>query len=654
MGSNPTPSANHWSVLPGRSVAGGPNPVSATEVSERLWERAFQLSYFILLDRPEACECVARAVEKLAAQQSREKRRAYWRGRKKELTIRRISRPAQDTLQWLICLESEVCEKEQELRGQPSEADMVVRYVKHLAQMTTGSSSFHVNIGFNRLLRNYTTPEVQQIYELATGRFPASEEYRKAKGKLLKQLAARFERYLRIRAAEYGELQFETHKEREPWSRLVDECVDFFAPWSGRESCLRDGGALLLAVPPGRQAGGSPSSPDRLETSRCHWFMHSGCYGRLAQKLGFGPPQERLCVPRFLHRDGGGQGSDPGSPERRTAPLSTQESEILRERRGSVIAARGALALLPLKIVAHGTVCARLDPARDERRGFEIPAGTRLLEVRSDTTGSDRILATHWVDYSAGQRFVAAEYSIPLQGRRQLVLNILPTSEAGEEQGADGAVVTIESCAAAALVERLGERLRSVGALFGDRSTFLRPALVSLALVTVGVLASGAYFGLRVLQDRRIIGRMAAEVAAQRAVIAALEQRAPNPSAQLPAHYAFSSDAPNLRGTGNQGEPVVTFAPAQSMVILELPIAGGEHALYSVKLSSFPEEQERLTETALRPVRNGNRWFVEFSLPAVLVQSNTHYLLALTQMSGADSGRYLFQVRKPGAGEIVR
>jgi hypothetical protein len=621
----------------------------ATEVSEKLWERAFQLSYFILLDRSEARECVARAIEKLAAQQSRERRRVYWRGRKKELTIRRISRPAQDTLQWLICLESEVCEKEQELRGQPTEADMVVRYVKHLAQMTTGNSSFHVNIGFNRLLRNYTTPEVQQIYELATGRFPASEEYRKAKSKLLKQLAARFDRFLRIRAAQYGELQFEAHEEREPWSRLVEECLDFFAPWSGRESCLRHGGALPLSVPTGSR-GGPNAIPDRLETSRCHWFMHSSCYGRLAERLSFDPPQERLSVPRFLHREGGGQGSDPGSPERRTAPLSPGDTQGLRARVDSVTAARGAIALAPLKIVAHGTVCASLDPARDERRRFEIPADTRLLEVRSDTAGADRILATHWLEYSEGPGLLAGEYSITLQGRRQLVLSVLPTSQSQEEQGG-GAVVTIESCAVSTLVERL----RSVGALLGgDRSTFLRPALASVALVAVGVLVSGVYFGLRTSQDRQLIGRMAAEVADQKAALDALE-RAPKPITRLVAHYAFNSDTPNLRGTGNPGEPVVTFAPADSMVILELPVAGGEHALYRVTVSSFPEQQERLSESALRPLKSGNRWILEFALPAALVERDTHYLLSFSQMSGADSGRYIFEVRKPSSKkEIVR
>ena len=202
---------------------------------------------------------------------------------------------------------------------------MVVRYVKHLAQVTTGSSSFHVNVGFNRLLLD----EVQQLYELATVRYPASEEYRKAKGKLLNQLAARFERFLRVRTGQYGELQFEAHEAHERWLRLVEECLEMFSPWNAGESCLQDGSELREAASrPSGRASGSPPAPDRLETNRCHWFMHSTCCGRLVEQLGFDPPRERLAVPRFLHHDGGDPGSHPTSPKRRTEPLSNDETRI--------------------------------------------------------------------------------------------------------------------------------------------------------------------------------------------------------------------------------------------------------------------------------------------------------------------------------------
>jgi hypothetical protein len=602
-------------------------------VSEGQWERGFQLSYFVLLDRATARECVARAIEKLAAQRTREKRRTYWRGRKKELTIRRISRPAEDTLQWLICLESEACEKEQESQGRPTEADMVVRYVKHLAQMTTVSSSFHVNVGFNRLLRNYSTPEVQQVYELATERYPAPEEYRKAKGKLLNQLAERFERFVRIRKAQYGELQFETHEAQQGWSPLVEECLEIFSPWSSHQGCFQD----AASGPPGRAGGG----PDRLETNRCHWFMHSTCYGRLVNQLGFDPPRERLSVPRFLHHDGGDPGSSPNSLQRRTGPLSDDDTRMLRERVSSVDR-DDAIAPVPLRIVAHGAVRATLDPSRDERRRFEIEAGTQLLEVRSNEAEGDRILATHWIDYGEDHRILAGEYTLRLQRGRQLAFSVAPVD------GGSRAVVMVEACSASTVRAGL---FNFQGGLW-SAGGLLRPVLASVVLVAVGGLVASAWFAPRISQDRAVIGHMADEVAAQKATIATLQQM---PKDVIPsiARYAFSAETSNLRapgdlGSGNGGEPVVSFAPGQSLVILELPVDNDEHGPFRVTLSTFPEQQERLSEMALQPVKRGSHRVVEFPLPAALVEGNGHYLLDLTHSGGgaADARRYVFEVRK--------
>jgi hypothetical protein len=500
---------------------------------------------------------------------------------------------------------------------------MVVRYVKHLAQVTTVSSSFHVNVGFNRLLRNYSTPEVQQVYELATERYPAAEEYRKAKGKLLNQLAARFEHFVRIRKAQYGELQFETHEQHQGWSALIEQCLELFSPWSSHQGCFQE-----TASGPRGRTGRESRGPDRLETNRCHWFMHSTCYGRLVTQLGFDPPRERLSVPRFLHHDSGDPGSNPNSLERRTAPLSSDDTRMLRER-VSAVDQDAAIALAPLRIVAHGAVLATLDPARDQRRRFEIEEGTQLLEVRSSEAEGDRILATHWIDYGEDHRILAGEYTVGLQSGRQLSFNVAPANESG-------AVVTVESGSTATV--RAG--------LFNFQGGLLRPMLASVVLVAVGGLVASAYFAPRISQDRALIGQMTEEVAAQKATITTL-QRLPKEVIPSIARYAFSSEAPNLRGAGNPGEPLVAFSPGQSLVILELPADGDERSTYRVTLRTFPEQQERLSETALQPVKNGSRRVVEFTLPAALVEGNGHYLLDLTRIGGsADTRRYVFEVRK--------
>jgi hypothetical protein len=607
----------------------------ALEVSEQLWEQAFQLAYFVLMDRSQARECVARALEKLAAQQSREKRRSYWRARKKELTIRRISRPPEDILQWLIYLEAEACEKEQESRGLPTEADMVVRYVKYLAQLTTVNSSFHVNVGFNRLLRNYTTPEVQQVYELATSRYPAADEYRKAKGKLLNHLVRRFARFLKTRTAQYGELQFETHGACASWAGLVENCLEIFAPWSARPSCIGNAQAKAVAAEGhAGYSGGSSRPSDRLETSRCHWFMHSTCYARLVEQLGLDPPGERLSVPRFLHEDDGDPGSSATSVARRTTPLSDEETGMLRARIAAVAAYRHDPATGPLKIVAHGTVCARLDPERGESCSFVVPEATQLLEVWSDAALESRIVATHWIGYDDSGAFVTGEYTIALQGGRGLELRIAPTSHAND-QGLRYASVTIESHVPQPIMWALG-------------ANPLRPVLASLVCVALGVVASSAYFESRISQDRATIKRMESEVTAQQKAITAPEPARPTAASRPITRYAFSADTLNLRGPG-AGEPVVTLPPDEPLAVLELPVHSGERAVYRVTLSTFPQEQERLSEATLRPLRRGDRWIVEFALPTSQVEDDRHYLLTLTSTTGADTARYLFEVRKNSA-----
>ena len=71
-----------------------------------------------------------------------------------------------------------------------------------------------------------------------------------------------------------------------------------------------------------------------------------------------------------------------------------------------------------------------------------------------------------------------------------------------------------------------------------------------------------------------------------------------------------------------------------------------EREKIAVQLAEAREEEARLTETTLRPVRRGDGWVVEFALPAPLVENDTHYLLNLSSATGSESARYLFEVRK--------
>ncbi len=612
--------------------------------NEDLWEKAFQLAFFIVPDRASAYQIAARAIEKLGLQRSREKRRVYWRGRDAKLKIRRISRPDSDTLQWLVYLESEESEKEQERNNRHTETDLVIRYIKYLVQLTTSASSFYVNVGLNRLLRNYSTPEVQQVYEFTTEHYPASEEYRKIKGRLMNQLATRFDGFVNIRTSEYRELKFETYENQKQWENLVEECLEAFTPWSSKEACLRGAGELKFGDPgAGVRHPHSPNHVDGIETNRCHWFMHSPCYGELASKLGLDPPAERLSVPQFQFKTGGGQDPDPSGSGRKIPPLTEAEMQALRQRIESSDAKRQQALLQPLKIVAHGAVCAHLNPLRNEKRQFEIHEGMKLLEVRTETAGSDLTLAAHWIDYTECNGIAAGEYTIALKDKRQLLFKIVPAAPGTAQEG--GATVVVESRSSSFPLDWLN----AVGSYMQLRRNVPAYAFASVLLIAIGWLAATVNYRGKLAHQQSTIEHLASQIASQKTAPPPAEQKHPQPATTI-ATYFLASATPSLRGTDNPEEPVVTFTPGDSLVMLDLGIAQPEHSFYRATLSSFPEEQELLREDLLRPIKKSDGWVVELALSSARVTDRTHYLVTVETLDRTGHvtpvTRVLFEVRK--------
>lgn len=605
--------------------------------NEDLWERAFQLAFFIVPDRAVAYEIAGRAVEKLGAQRSRERRRIYWRIRNVKLRIRRITRTDEDTLQWLVYLEAEAFEKEQEQGDRQTEIDMVIRYVKHLVQLTTGASSFYVNVGLNRLLRNYTTPEVQQIYEFTTEHYPASEEYRKVKGRLMNELSRRFGPLIKVRTSEYRELKFEAYEDQKRWLSIVEECLEFFTPWSSRRACLTGKSDLAIGKP-GTGGQHRLSQKDGIETDRCHWFMHSPCYGELARRFEFDPPEERLAVPQFFLHKNNGQDGDSSTAVRKVSPLTDAEKQVLRGRIESSETRRRQASTQVLKIVAHGVVYAQLNPYRDEKRRFEIADGIRLLEVRDEIDSTDLTIATHWIDYTDWAGIEAREYTVALAKGRELVFKITPAGAGSETEGS--ATVEVES------------RSRSSLAAWSDGSDslmqlqrrFPQYAFAAALLVCLGWLGATVRYRNMLTQQESIIQRMSKQTAAAETNPHKREQNRP-----LIATYFLSSEIPTVRGTGNQQEPVVSFAPGDSVVMLNLSIPQST-GLFRATLSSFVDEQELLRVNQLKPVKTDRGWVVSFPLPSSSVTSDTDYLITLTPQDktgrATPVSRFLFMVRK--------
>ena len=606
---------------------------------EEIWEKAFQLAFFIICDRSKAYQITQQAMDKLGAQRSREKRRAYWRGRDNKLNIRKISRSEIDILQWLVYLESEELEMQQEQNALQTEVDLVVRYIKHLVQLTTAASSFYVNVGLNRLLRNYSTPEVQQVYELTTDRYPASEEYRKVKGRLMNSLIERFDRYIRIRTSEYREQKFDTYEDQEQWRSVVEACLDAFTPWSSWECCLPDKiGAHIGKPGTGVRLPGGFNDPDKSETSKCHWFIHSPCYGELTRRLHLEPPAERLYVPRFLFEGGGGKHMDQASFIRNAAPLTEPERKKLKHAVEAAATQRQRAPMRRLKIVAHGRICAYLSPAKNDSGQFDISDGTKLLEVHSEMSGTDIVLATHWIDYTEWNGIAAGEYTIALKNRRELLFRIMPAKAESNREG--GATVVVESRSAS----RLPAWLHMI---------YLEPItwrnLVGYA--TAALLFTAVGWFTAVAHDRAA-ANVAAQTGSQHVTIASTNQSTQSAQRQANAAltYLIASGEPNLRGTGHTEETIVTFGPGDRIAILNIAVAADDHHSFRAVLSSFPDEQELLSENALNTAKSENRKVVEFSVPSTVVSDRTHYLVTLYIVDNRGHktlvSRNLLEVRK--------
>jgi len=605
--------------------------------NEDLWDKAFQLAFFIVPDRALAHEIAGRAIEKLGVQRTRERRRIYWRIRNVKLRIRRITRTDEDALQWLVYLEAEAFEKEQEQGDRQTEIDMVIRYVKHLVQLTTGASSFYVNVGLNRLLRNYTTSEVQQIYEFTTQHYPASEEYRKVKGRLMNELTRRFGPLVKVRTSEYRELKFETYEDQKRWVNIVEECLESFTPWSSRRACLTRKSKFAIGEP-GTEIQYRLSQKDGIETDRCHWFMHSPCYGELARRFKFDPPEERLSVPQFFLANNNRQDGDSSSTVRQVSPLTDSEKQALRSRLEASATRRQQAPSQVLKIVAHGVVCAQLNPYRDEKRRFEVADGTRLLEVRDEIDHTDQTIATHWIDYTEWVGIDVREYAVSLAKGRELVFKIVPATVGSETEGK--ATVEVESRSRPSLAA-LSERS---GSLMQLKWRIPRYAFAAALLVCLGWMAATAHYRSRLAQQQTTIQQMSKQTVAAETKPQSQDQNPP-----LVATYFLSSEIPTVRGAGNPQEPVVSFGPGDPLVMLNL-VTPQSTGSFRATLASFADDQELLRQNQLKPVKTEKGWVVNFPLPSSAVRNDTDYLitLALQDKTGRATSvsRFLFKVRK--------
>jgi|SRR5579872_6167728 len=603
--------------------------------------KGFQLAYFLVPDRTSALQILSAAMSKLAVQRSREIKRAYWRDKYLKRKITRITRDDGDLLQWMIYSEAEEYERRQEQGGEQTARDMVVRYIKYLVQLTTAMSSFYVNVGLHRLLHNYSTSEVQKVYESVTQHYPGDQEYRKVKGMLMNRLQMRFNDFIRTCTAHYGELRFEVSEEQDSWAELVDRCLRAFTPWSTAQTCQLlanlDPDAGIPPFPLSGEGGGASVDQDTVEIQRCHAFIEPSCYGWLTKRFRLDPPHTRLAVPRFLlkHRMDGQKNTGNGSG---TAPdLTEEERKGIMDRLTAESARRERISPKFLSIVADGRECAQLDLGRRRNAHFEIQAGARLIEIWAEDQGEKILLATHWIAYTQCHGIAPSTASVDLGKGREILLQVVPAPTTTDELG--NALILLKW----QLVSRWAawrNRVRHPPMWFRNVPKY---ALAPLLFLAIGGIVGAVKYSRELLRQQAASRRLGKELAEEIAARAALEYTLQIEHGVSTQSYVLVPNDLLIRGQQGTKEPVITLSSHTPLVVLELPVGRGSGESYRVVLKPFLDDHEILTENLPKSIPMRGDETVKFVLPVSFVEDGRHYVVTLNSIR--PSGR-MEEIRK--------
>jgi hypothetical protein len=617
--------------------------------NEDLLERAFQLAHFIVRDRSAAIEIVDRATKRLTTEQSRERRRIYWRTGSTKQRFRRITRDEQDTLQWLIYLESEKYERQQEQQDRLSHRCLGVRYVKSIMQMTSSMSSFYVAVGLHRILHSYSTPDIQAAYELFTGDFAGAEKYRRVKRLLMQKLATRFAEFLTIRQWDNQELRFDTDENQQEWAGLVAQCLEMFTPWSTGNACLplsRSRAALLDEFLMAVGGWNAQSGADRREMRRCHILVHPPCFDQLTRTLRLDPVAAKLAMPKFKMGENGS--FEDSSRWSSAPPLTNQERVSLCPLPEAGQSQHQAGLPNCLAILADGILCAQLDLSCESRKQWKIQEGTGLIEFCAEAAGTTRILAMHWVDYTEMDGIAAGQHTIALANTRELILETVPADPGSSEAGGATMLLTVSP---------ISHFSRWKGFI---PSLSWRPRLPAYALAGVFIVAGWLWSIHRyheiIAEQQSVIARLEKDQRSAEAAVASLRRQLglPPPEAKELPTYRLLPDSIAVRGSGNRETPVITLLPGTALARLELPVyKSADHALYRASLKLFSNKTEVLREDLLKAQQAEKGTVVAFMLPSAAVEDRKRYVITLESIeSGAPRrlGDFGFYLEKPGTG----
>jgi len=586
-----------------------------------LLQSGFQLAHFIFPERAIAIQILVRALEKTRILSRREVRRLYWRDKHAERPVRRVARSDVDMLQWLIMFESEQDERAQERLENPSTTSMTIRYVKHLVQVTTALSSFHVNVGLTRLLHNYSTAEAQRVYEMLMSRYLGADVYRRAKAALMERVSGRFAGRLRVMRQEHGEHRFETFSNQQLWVEVVAASLRAFTPWSTQRICSE---FLNLNVKRGSARPiGNHGNQNETEMRCCHILIEPACYSQLMRELAFELPNMKLAVPRFFMNENVNNSDDNYADRGRAPALCQGELDQIEQQLAARDTRRRNIDSRSVMILIDGVERGRLGLAEARQLHLSLEAGASLVEIRGQDEQGDLVLATHFISYANDLFESSTATAIIGQGRMKFRITPSETSETAPSR----ATLTLSYEPKMNLLTgpfpwRIGLYLTKPIRSYG---------LVAAAIALIGWGIAGAFFARRV----QVLEQQLQQAHRSRELL-------PTTAGAI-VSYRLAKDDKRVRGADVGDIPEISLRLHSRAITLQLPLSqaiGGQ--TYSAEVKIFEEDQPLLTENFLRVKEEAPESFVEIVVPTDLLKSNTYYTVYLHSSQLTD--RYTFKV----------
>jgi hypothetical protein len=454
--------------------------------TDESFARAFALAYFIHGDRATALKIATEALARLEVAVAAQDKRLYYRNPERHRT--KVSVSELHLLQRLVYVTSEPLERQAEqaaTTAAPGEEDMLVRFIKHLVQITIRRNSFYVTLGLSRLLYNYSTAETMNLYNVVVQdpeRVRDDYYYRSRKGKLMQEVKERFGDQLAVTRGARGEERFQTAERQDSYAALVRQSLETFTPWQ-TDCAIHDRvdpfaeEIAMLAF-----SGDDPDQEHTVEVNRFHAVLHPDCFLRLTASLNLESPDVRLAAPLFMTRDH----DEDRKPPRRSRRAPTLDAAELDEVRNLLAEEstrrKQALAGL-LRVVVDGQERAQFDPRRAASVNFAVDEADELIEVRTARSAGDVLLAVRLLTDGALQ----SEHSITLEGGQKLSFTCAPTADAtGEMTGASVRLAYHETSLRRAIALSL-QRSRFALTDFLQHNAALKPALAFAALAVFAV-----------------------------------------------------------------------------------------------------------------------------------------------------------------------